>query len=678
MKIHFQEWFFVDDNRKININKDFWDGIVINANIVILSEKFIEYQKDLFNEFFADIVDRLSWEAWNDLIEFQRWFEKSLQNLNNKLNIFAEKIKDENRFPIKWLIQIFFNESYMASMIGDVSVMIFRDNKLSYVVNNDVEESKKIDIFWELIEWDIESWDYIMWIWINTTQVIDDEDIEEILWIHSSEEKSMYELFEEILQTRISKEQIWFMTITNVEYEISIKRQEAKQKFFENLKMLGSVKDILLRYRYPSVITLALIFIVFLIYSLLSNFTKNWDVSITNNWTIVADFTPEDLKKEVSLFTKMDPTSDEKTKKYQEIMFKIKLLEEKNKWPQDVIEIKNLLDKEYYKWFNIFLIDSVDNPDLASIYALNDEEKGSLWDLKTLAYNQWAIIWWTKWALVWWMSDTSRWKIIKYDTWKLFEITWCNRNLKQDWLYCYWNEWDIINITKSWITSLETESGQFPKQIKDIWIYGSNNNFNRIYIYTEQKDLNDSWTYVLKYDNVVWSQTKFSKSMHYSFSKEDLATKKDSFLSWFASFAVDGTFLFWNKKTKSLTQMWRDSKTLNMNSREMTLRGGNNIWEWYSDNIRVISNPWSNYVYIFDIDNQSLSVYKSNPYKTNTSYTTSYDLSYFFRIKFNLGENRIYDLFVADGEKPALYAINKLWVYKIKLYEFIDVVSKKN
>jgi hypothetical protein len=45
----------------------------------------------------------------------------------------------------------------------------------------------------------------------------------------------------------------------------------------------------------------------------------------------------------------MDPTSDEKTKKYQEIMFKIKLLEEKNKWPQDVIEIKNLLDKEYYK-----------------------------------------------------------------------------------------------------------------------------------------------------------------------------------------------------------------------------------------------------------------------------------------------------------------------------------------
>jgi hypothetical protein len=65
------------------------------------------------------------------------------------------------------------------------------------------------------------------------------------------------------------------MTITNVEYEVSIKRQEAKQKFFENLKMLGSVKDILLRYRYPSVITLALIFIVFLIYSLLSNFTKN-------------------------------------------------------------------------------------------------------------------------------------------------------------------------------------------------------------------------------------------------------------------------------------------------------------------------------------------------------------------------------------------------------------------
>lgn len=680
MKIQFQEWFFTDETRKIHINKTFWENIVVNANVVILSEKFIEYQKDLFNEFFANILDKFSWSETNyDLRDFQKSFESSLQNLNNKLSIFAEKIKDEERFPIKWLIQIFFNENYMASMIWDVSVLIFRDNKLSYVVNNDLEESKKIDVFGELIEWDIENGDYIMWIWINTTQIIDDEDIDEILSIHASEEKSLYELFQEILETRTSKEELWFMSISNIQYEMSMKKIEARKKMLDNLKMFWNIKDILIKFRYPIVISVALLFIVFLIYSLLSNFTKNkWNISISNNWTIVADFTPEDLKKEVSIFTKMDPTSDEKTKKYQEIMYKIKLLEEKNKWPQDVIEIKNLLDKEYYKWFNIFLLDNVENPELSMIYPINDTERNALWDLKTLAYNQWAIIWGTKWAILWGLSETNKWKIINFDSSKLFNIVWCNLNLKLDWLYCYGNDWDIVNVTKSWISSLQTESGQFPKNIKNLWIYGAWKSFNRIYLYTEQKDLNDNWTYILKYDNVVWSQTSFGKSMHYSFAKEELTKRKDAFASWFSSLAVDGTFLLWNNKSKNITQMRRDAKTLNMNSREINLKWWNNIWEAYSNNIKVISTPNSNYVYIFDLDNQSLSIYKSNPYKTNSSYTSSYDLSYFFKIKFNLWENRIYDIYIDNTEKPSLYVLNKLWVYKIKLYDFIDTIGKKN
>lgn len=88
----------------------------------------------------------------------------------------------------------------------------------------------------------------------------------------------------------------------------------------------------------------------------------------------------------------------------------------------------------------------------------------------------------------------------------------------------------------------------------------------------------------------------------------------------------------------------------------------------------------SPYVYLFDRDNQTFTVYESSPTKTNDNYKTNFKLYYMFRFKFDLSatNNRIIDMTVPGitGDRPELYILSKEGVNKINLYDFID--SLKN
>lgn len=82
-------------------------------------------------------------------------------------------------------------------------------------------------------------------------------------------------------------------------------------------------------------------------------------------------------------FRNLDSSSNEKGNKYKEILQKLTLLEEKGLWQQDVLTLKNMLNKDYEKGFMIETITSLsqfdtDNTKKTRIFSFNSAEKTKL------------------------------------------------------------------------------------------------------------------------------------------------------------------------------------------------------------------------------------------------------------------------------------------------------------
>jgi hypothetical protein len=67
--------------------------------------------------------------------------------------------------------------------------------------------------------------------------------------------------------------------------------------------------------------------------------------------------------------------------------------------------------------------------------------------------------------------------------------------------------------------------------------------------------------------------------------------------------------------------------------REIKLLGGDKKALEYSNNVKVISSVNSKYVFLFDRENQTFTVYESRPAKSADAY--SYGLYYVFMFKFD-------------------------------------------
>ena len=64
------------------------------------SEKFLDFQKDLLQDFVAELKDKIANETY-DIDVVKNNFEIALQNLNIKLKSFADKVRDVDFFGIK-------------------------------------------------------------------------------------------------------------------------------------------------------------------------------------------------------------------------------------------------------------------------------------------------------------------------------------------------------------------------------------------------------------------------------------------------------------------------------------------------------------------------------------------------------------------------------------------------
>ena len=669
MHIAYTDRVFHDASNALSLRKEFGKDISLYCHIAFLTETFMDYQKDIFEEFLSEIVDLLS-EENVPFSKIKGVFEKSLQDLNEKLQVFADKIKDVDHFQIKWVIQIMVGTEYLASLIGSVWLVILRKQKLQYMLSNQQNSTPPIDQFSEFVEWEVKANDKLLVFGVPVDSFLDKDDIDTILAMSLSEETLLLDAFREILKVRLSEKELSFMLEYHIESNVQIAQKKLQSTFAWPLnfisKYTGSI-GIWGFERFQAVTVYVLIWIVslVLIVGLIQSFEKANEATFVNEeWGVVINVTIEDIQKDIALFKKIDPSSDQKIMKYNEIIEKLDLLESNNRWTYDVNELRKILETEYYKGFNIILANQetfFSDP----MYEFTQLEKNTFGQPNQVFYNNGLLVGWSEWVLLGAVNNEIRGTLIS--AWTDTRLRKCGFNLLRNGLYCISSANQVFNIVTQGVQPMATADGAFPTDLRDIGTFGSSN----MYLLTDDDTLVDGDTYIVRYKNQVGSQEQFAEGLEYIMAEETEDSTLAFAWSGFASFAIDGTFLIWSPVERTLYQLRRPDVSPALQYREIPLEGGDNV-EPYSSATKVIGFAESRFVYLFDPQNQTFTVYRSLPYKTNSANTTSYRLAYFFRIKFSLGDVEVTDVYVEEWEKSVMYALTANGVYQIRLHEYIE------
>lgn len=184
------------------------------------------------------------------------------------------------------------------------------------------------------------------------------------------------------------------------------------------------------------------------------------------------------------------------------------------------------------------------------------------------------------------------------------------------------------------------DTNGFPDTLQNIGVYGKAN----LYLF-QGNNSSLSGVFVTRYRNTVGSQTIFQAGSNYRIgpgagSGVDLGSGE------FTNHAIDSTFL--TRRNGGLYQLRRDPSSAYLDVRQIQLMGGDKVTSAYSNDVKIITYLGSKYVYLFDRAKQTFTVYDSRPLKTNDLYTSSYQLSYLFRFKFDLGTNKVIDVAIPE------------------------------
>lgn len=105
-------------------------------------------------------------------------------------------------------------------------------------------------------------------------------------------------------------------------------------------------------YLMVGVLTLAVLFLSFSILAQLRSAKKNQITFQTSTGATVL-LTIDDIKRDIASFKELDPSSDEKSLKYSEILQKLSLIEQKGIWQEDTAALKKILNQDYEKGFMV-------------------------------------------------------------------------------------------------------------------------------------------------------------------------------------------------------------------------------------------------------------------------------------------------------------------------------------
>lgn len=683
MNIKEKKFLYVPEERFMQLAEELPNGTRLKLFVSFGTDKFVDYQKDLIQDFLAEVMEKVGEEESYDIDVLKSHFELSLQNLNVKLKAFADKVRDVDFFEIKWFVQLFVDQILMSSMIGDVSMMIFRDNKMYYSLSNTTNIRGKIDLFSDFIEWDIESQDEILYVGTKISDVLDTTDFKDMEQAMKSESMHLATFLQDVLHTRIDRNDFWFIFHYVVSGSLSKAQQRdvvSQKKTIDTDSLWYKVKTQFLRNKYQVTVAVLWLFVFVMLINVLSQVLKsNVDTIVTSDGVKI-DLTIDDIKKDLLAFQWMDPTSEEKAMKFHDLTEKLQVLESRWRWLEDVAQLKKVLQSEYYKWFNISYISSLSKFDDLSlgkksrILTFNDSEKSSLGNL--LGISMWSniIVQWSDAALVWAMDDNLRGVIIPYSLPDGDSVKWCGPSLLKDGIYCYTPKGNIIAVTKAGSQTVTNWDGEnFSKRIGGIATYGKAN----MYVFETTVGSAGNTTLVTRYRNTLGSQTIYQWGQKYYLAPN--LSGVSFWWSWFSSFAVDGSFLAWYQW--KLYQFRRNPPTaFTLDYREVKLLWGDKQTNKFSNDVKIISSINSKYVYLFDKASQTFTVYESRPAKNGDQFASTYSLYYLFSFKFDLGINPVLDVEVPDpsGNRPELYILTNDGINKVNLFEYIDSIKQNN
>ncbi len=665
--ITLQEKIFSEESGYITFEKYFEESkLTLGCKVKLGNNWFQEYQEGLFQDMLWDLVEFIQSDDFY-YEDVKGYFEHKLQDLNTKLQVFAEKMKQDERFSLSWVMHIVKEDQYISALIWDASLMIFRDDKLIYTVGNEISQWN-IDQFSEFIEGDFQDDDRIL-IWgSDINMYLDKDDLDKVLKMSAEGEWDFIAKLLEVLSVRIEESKLWFYQ--DLTYSSGKKLTQRKLK-----KWIGSWFSFLSKQFsrldwYGTLIQygIAGAFVLILLVFALSWFTQTAQTTVKDaEGNILVDYSIQDIQKEIAVFKQINANSNEKVKRYNEIMTRLNTLESEGKWVFDVKELKNILEQEYKEWFNIALINSLDllgDP----VYAFTQQEKNYLGSMKKIMYNKWFMVWWEDGVLIWAVSEKIRWSLVSSGIWYTLEE--CHLNLLKNGLFCSASDWSIYSTDKVWFTPVTTDDNKFPRAISWLGTFRTSN----MYVLTNDDRINKDWVYVIRYKNKDWSQAEFGEGIKYNLSESFTSQNPWAFdEGGVSSFAIDGTFLMWSAAKSTLYQLRREGTSQEFVWREVSLEWGDTVSVPFSPDTQIFASAESKYISLFDNENQTFTVYLTDPIKTVIWNDKNRNPKYFFQLRFNLDENlEIIDVFIEEGEKSNIYLLTKEFIYKMPLHQYID------
>ena len=669
------------------------NGVQVEFFIQIWSEKFVDYQKELFEEFLADFLNQAGEETLSEN-EIELLAEKELKKLNESLVSFAEKLHDMPVFDIRGYFQLIVDEKIKIWLIGNSSLVIFREDKLYTSLENPFEENAKIDTFTDFIGGEVLQGDVYLYAGMRLADVLDQNDVSEMeSLLHDENVQTLLEALDEVLASRVDKSEVWFLTaysLGGINIEALRVKQKGKltkmasqigAKYFE--KLTGAVNLGALRWRTQGYLKLTSnyyliagvlgLFVLMLGYTVLSQFSTSSQVAtFTTGSGTKQTITLTQLKQDIEAFKQLNASSDEKSLQYQEILAKFQQIQSQGIWQEDIKNLKKLLENSYEKGYNIVSISNFtqfDNPSLwkkSEILTFSADELSKMGTPLSIAVGAQSNVAGTKGALMGIVSDSTRWTLVAYDG--SSDVNACTLSISKKGLVCYGSWGNLFYVSKTGVETMESSDGS--RATSNL---GSVLTFNKnLYIF--QKNPNNFASVVLtRYTNLAGSEAQYKGGQNYS-----LLAGSGANLPTLNGFAIDQSFMAFGGG--KLYQFRRpEGQVTKLDHREIPMIWGDKVVAKYSDNVTVLASDSSPYIVLFDKDNQTMTVYESSPIKTNANHKYTFKLYYLFRFKFDLSKesDRVVDMTIptTTADKPELHILTKKGLYKINLYEHIEAVK---
>lgn len=675
---------FLEPEQTLALSHTYKNGVYYHLIITIQNAMYAEHIKDIciqeIHPFFEDLSSNF---IDNEMIE--RLLEESMQKLNHNLSLFAEQHNPESPITIHGWLLVSYQGNIVASLIGQSSLIVCREEKAIYSMANSENNKKNIDHFTDYISGSIHKEDSVLLIGKDHTLLFHQKELDEIAHIINENDDDMLIILESMVTQRISSDSIGFLSlIRHISTTVNIPGlHQAKNKILSKLStnpfltliepLVSKTKESFVKNKYIFSVVVLLIIIGGSIINVITwaiGEQSNVPTLINEEW-VTEIITIEDIKKDIAYFQNLDPSSDTKWQTYKDIIEKLEYLESKNKRPEDVRQLKKIVQNKYFEGFKIAYINQIDDPtwtsEFESVYPFSEYESKLLWVPLNLYYEKGFILGGTKWAILKWISKDIKGTAISYSLDS--EMKKCSQDLSRSGLYCFDSMNEIYRITAAGVQPVQWwENVSLPTDIQDIGVFGKSN------LYLLINPVSNWWVDVIKrLRNELWSFNIFKDSIGYN-------TESD--WSWwamdFSTMNIDWTFLVRSSNEKKLFQLWRETSPTNLSKRAVPMQWWDTSMTAYWSNVKVIASASSTYVYLFDRDNQTFTVYKSTPLKTNTAYTNNYSLIYVMRYNFDLSD-KIVDVSIPEStwNKPIIYVMTQKWIYQANLWQTISAFENK-